>query len=361
MEGKKCLDDITIYRIENIIRLKEKYKVKQLMKLDANESPSCIKLKRKAYKKAFKMLNYYPDDDCMMLREELENKTGISKKNFLFGNGSSEIISLIVKAFIEKEDKIITPFPTFMPYITESKIAQANIEYVNLTNNYKIDLDEIVSRIDANVKLIFMINPHNPTGTFILQQQLEEFLEKVPDNILVVLDEAYIEYVEDDKKLDIKKLMDRYQNLCIIRTFSKGYGLAGIRLGYLIANETVISIIQKVKMPVNISSISQIIATEALKNDKYLKKYVTKNRKRKEYLYENLDKLKIPYIKSEANFIMIDLGEKATKIKNVFINNGIIVNGNFYGMESFLRVTIGKQKELKKLIQIVKKEEGDHK
>lgn len=358
MEGKKCLDDITIYRIENIIRLKEKYKVKHLMKLDANENPSCIKLKRKACKKVFKMLNYYPDDNCMMVRQELENKTGISKERFLFGNGSSEIISLIVKAFIEKEDKIITPFPTFMPYITESKIAQANIEYVNLTNNYKINLDEILSRIDTSVKLIFIINPHNPTGTFIQQQQLETFLEKVPNNILVVLDEAYIEYVEDEEKLDIKELMDQYQNLCIVRTFSKGYGLAGIRLGYLIANETVISIIQKVKMPVNVSSISQIIATEALRNDKYLKRYATKNKKRKEYLYQNLDKLSIQYIKSKTNFVMIDFGEKVTKMKNVFLHNGIIVNGNFYGMESFLRITIGKQKELKKLIQIIKKEEG---
>lgn len=355
MEGKECLERISVCRIENIKRLKEKYAKKDLKKLDANENPKCINLRQKKVKKALKNLNYYPDNDCTMLSKELENRLRLTKENFLFGNGSSEIISLIIKAFINPKDKVITPFPTFMPYITESKIAQADIEYISLTKDYKIDLDEMLNKIDNKTKIIFVVNPHNPTGTIISENEFESFLKKVPKNILVVLDEAYIEYINENRKMNIKKLINKYKNLCAIRTFSKAYGLAGLRIGYLIANENIIDIIKKVKLPVNISCIAEYIATETLKNDKYLTTTINKNNKIKEYLYKNLKELNIPYIESETNFVMIDFGNIAEKIKNVLIENGIVVNGNFHGMENFLRITIGNKNDIKKLIKILKK------
>ena len=354
MEGKECLEKITICRIENIKRLKEKYKTKNIIKLDANENPRCINLKSRTIKKALKNLNYYPDNDCSMLSKELEKRLMLTEKNFLFGNGSSEIISLIIKAFINPKEKVITPFPTFMPYITESKIAQAEIEYINLTKDYKINLNEILNKIDNKTKIIFVVNPHNPTGTIISENEFESFLEKVSKNILVVLDEAYIEYINENKKMNIKKLINKYKNLCVIRTFSKAYGLAGLRIGYLIANENIIDIIKKVKLPVNISCVAEYIATETLKNDKYLKTTINKNNKIKKYLYKNLNEFNIPYIESETNFVMIYFGNIAEKIKNILIEHGIVVNGNFHEMENFLRITIGNKKDIKKLVKILK-------
>ena len=354
VEGKECLEKITICRIENIKRLKEKYERKNIRKLDANENPRCINLKRRTIKKVLKNLNYYPDNDCSMLSKELEKRLMLTEKNFLFGNGASEIISLIIKAFINPKEKVITPFPTFMPYITESKIAQAEIEYINLTKDYKINLNEILNKIDNKTKIIFVVNPHNPTGTIISENEFESFLEKISKNILVVLDEAYIEYINENKKMNIKKLINKYKNLCVIRTFSKAYGLAGLRIGYLIANENIVDIIKKVKLPVNISCISEYIATEALKNDKYLKTTINKNNKIKKYLYKNLKEFNIPYIESETNFVMIDFGNMAEKIKNILIENGIVVNGNFHKMENFLRITIGNEMDIKKLVKILK-------
>ncbi|MCI8345833.1 MAG: histidinol-phosphate transaminase [Clostridia bacterium] len=354
MEGKECLEKITICRIENIKRLKEKYARKNIRKLDANENPRCINLKRRTIKKAFKNLNYYPDTDCSMLSKELEKRLMLTEKNFLFGNGSSEIISLIIKAFINPKEKVITPFPTFMPYITESKIAQAEIEYISLTKDYKIDLNEILNKIDDKTKIIFVVNPHNPTGTIISENEFDSFLKKVSKNILVVLDEAYIEYLNENKKMNIKKLINKYKNLCVIRTFSKAYGLAGLRIGYLVANENIIDIIKKVKLPVNISCVAEYIATETLKNDKYLKTTINKNNKIKKYLYKNLKEFNIPFIESETNFVMVDFENIAEKIKNILIEHGIVVNGNFHEMENFLRITIGNKKDIKKLVKILK-------
>ncbi len=354
MEGKECLEKITICRIENIKRLKEKYARKNIRKLDANENPRCINLKRRTIKKAFKNLNYYPDTDCSMLSKELEKRLMLTEKNFLFGNGSSEIISLIIKAFINPKEKVITPFPTFMPYITESKIAQAEIEYISLTKDYKIDLNEILNKIDDKTKIIFVVNPHNPTGTIISENEFDSFLKKVSKNILVVLDEAYIEYLNENKKMNIKKLINKYKNLCVIRTFSKAYGLAGLRIGYLVANENIIDIIKKVKLPVNISCVAEYIATETLKNDKYLKTTINKNNKIKKYLYKNLKEFNIPFIESETNFVMVDFENIAEKIKNILIEHGIVVNGNLHEMENFLRITIGNKKDIKKLVKILK-------
>lgn len=350
MEERKFLKEVGECRISNIDALKVKYKTNKILKLDANENPSAINFNTRAWNKILKKINYYPDDACMKLRKELSTMLKLDKNNFLFGNGSSEIISLIIKTFVEVGDKVITPVPTFLPYITESKIAGAIVEEVTLTPDFKIDLNTILNKIDNKTKLIFIVNPHNPTGTLLEKDELRDFCAKVPQNILIVLDEAYIEYVNDSKKVDIKEFINQFKNLCVIRTFSKAYGLAGARIGYLIANPKLVTTVEKAKLPVNLSYISQMLAVEVLKNKQYLRNTIKKNEFTKKYLYRNLSKLGIEFIPTYTNFVMIKEKESNEMYENL-VDNGIVVNQNFKYMENFLRVTIGNMKDMKKMIK----------
>lgn len=359
MYAKTEITKVNTCRIENINALKKKYNLKKIIKLDANENPNCIKISKRRTKNMLNLINYYPDDSCMNLRNELSKILEIPENCFMFGNGSSEIISLIVKAFISKRDKIITPIPTFTPYIIEGQIAGAEVEMVKLTPNHKIDLEKIIEQIDINTKMIILVNPHNPTGTLIEKNDFYDFMNKIPNNILVVLDEAYIEYVDKDNRIDTLKAIKDYTNLCVLRTFSKAYGLAGVRVGYLISNPHIIEIIEKVKPPVNLSCISEFLATEVLKNEKHLEKTININNKSKEIFYKSLEELKIPYIHSYSNFVMIKPKQNVNELYEKLLNEGIVVNHNFSNMQDFLRITIGNKKQMNTVIKCIKNNEKE--
>ncbi len=354
MYEKAEITKIKTCRIDNINVLKEKYNLKKIIKLDANENPNCIRISKRKMKNMLKLINYYPDNNCTNLRNNLSKRLKVPENYFLFGNGSSEIISLIMKAFISKGDKVITPVPTFIPYIIESQIMGAKIEKVKLTPDYKIDLEGILDQIDITTKLIVLVNPHNPTGTLIEKNDFYDFMKKVPDNILVVLDEAYIEYVDKNKRIDILKSLKDYKNLCVIRTFSKAYGMAGVRVGYLISNSSIIEMVEKVKLAVNISCISEFLATEVLENENYLIKTINMNNKLKKLFYKSLEELNIPYICSYTNFVMIHPNQNANKLYKVLLNEGIVVKNNFYNMQDFLRITIGNIQQMNTVIKCIK-------
>jgi histidinol-phosphate aminotransferase len=179
-------------------------------------------------------------------------------------------------------------------------------------------------------------------------------MKKVPDDVLVLLDEAYIEYVDENKKIDIKKSVNNYKNLCILRTFSKAYGLAGARVGYLIANPKIIESVEKVKPSVNLSCVSEFLAIQAFKNKKYLEKTISINNRAREIFYKALDELKIFYIYSYTNFVMIRQNENSDELYQKLLNEGIVVNHNFYNMEDFLRITIGNKKQMNTVIKCIK-------
>ena len=357
MYERKEIAEIKPCRIENINVLKKKYNIKKIVKLDANENQNCIKISKRKLKNMLKLINFYPDNNCTNLRSKLSKKLGIPENCFLFGNGSSEIISLLIKAFIQEGDQVITPIPTFTPYIIESKIAGAEVEKIELTQNYKIDLEKIVEQIGIHTKLISVINPHNPTGTLIEKNEFYNFMEKIPNNILVILDEAYIEYVDKTKRIDVVEAIKHYKNLCILRTFSKAYGLAGARVGYLISNSHIIESMEKVKPPVNLSCISECLAIEALKNEKNLEKTLNINEKSKEMFYRNLEELNIPYISSYSNFVMIHPKQSVDILYQMLLDEGIVVNHNFLNMDDFLRITIGNKKQMRTVMKCIKKGE----
>lgn len=352
MNYKKALEKIEPYKpglSENDI--KEKYNLTKVVKLASNENPYGQSDHIKELFKDLNKIERYPDNYCKKLREKLAFKYTITNENLIFGNGSVEIIQMITRALIQADDEIITCSPTFQSYYLETFIEQGKVIDIPLTDSYKFDLDGIVSKITNKTKIIYIANPNNPTGTIITSSELTDFMKKIPNNILVVLDEAYAEFVNDKDYPDSIKLLQEFSNICILRTFSKAYGLAGLRVGYGISNPRFINELEKVRLPFNVSSIAQEAALIALEDIRFLNDCIENNRKVIENVYKRLDSYNIEYIKTEANFIMIDIKQDCKIIAEKLLENGFIVRPGFPNMNTFIRVTIGTESEMNDFVE----------
>lgn len=216
-------------------------------------------------------------------------------------------------------------------------------------------MEGILNKITSKTKIIYISNPNNPTGTIIEDIELISFLDKVPNSILVVLDEAYAEFVNSNKFPNSLKLIDKYSNICVLKTFSKAYGLASFRIGYGIANEELIEELEKVRVPFNVSAFSQKAAVMALEDEVFLNNCIKKNRQTIEFTYKKLDEYNIDYIETETNFIMINTKNDGNLISEKLQKNGFIVRPGFPDMESYLRVTIGTKDEMNEFIECLNK------
>ena len=221
----------------------------------------------------------------------------------------------------------------------------------DVRSNLKNNLNGILEKITEKTKIIYIPNPNNPTGTIVTHLELNQFLEKVPEDILVVIDEAYAEYVNDKNYPNSIELIDKYKNICILRTFSKAYGLAGLRIGYGISDKKIINELEKVRLPFNVSAIAQNAAIIALNDSEFLKGCIKNNREIIKFVYQKLEEYNINYIETEANFIMIDTGRDSNLISEKLQRNGFIVRPNFPNMQTFIRVTIGTKDEMKEFIE----------
>lgn len=352
MNYKKALEKIEPYKpglSEN--EIKEKYNLTKVVKLASNENPYGQSDHIKELFKDLNRIERYPDNYCKKLREKLAFKYTITNENLIFGNGSVEIIQMITRALIQADDEIITCSPTFQSYYLETFIEQGKVIDIPLTDSYKFDLDGIVSKITNKTKIIYIANPNNPTGTIITSSELTDFMKKIPNNILVVLDEAYAEFVNDKDYPDSIKLLQEFSNICILRTFSKAYGLAGLRVGYGISNPRFINELEKVRLPFNVSSIAQEAALIALEDTRFLNDCIENNRKVIENVYKRLDSYNIEYIKTEANFIMIDTKHDCKIIAERLLEKGFIVRPGFPNMNTFIRVTIGTESEMNDFVE----------
>ena len=339
--------------------IKKEYGITEIIKLGSNENPYGCSEKVKDILREEINTNIYPDNYVYYLRKKLSEKYKIGEENFIFGNGSVEILQMICRIMLDADDEVLTCKPTFQSYKSECIIQNAKIVEVPL-KKHKFDLQGILEKITEKTKIIFICNPNNPTGTIITEEEQKEFLSKVPKNILVLLDEAYYEYVTSEEYPKSINMLKEYENICILRTFSKAYGLAGLRIGYGIASKKIIEELEKVRVPFNISEITQKSAYVALEDEEFIKKCNEKNNEVKEYIYENLEKNNIEYIKTQANFIMINVQNDGVKIANKLLEKGIIVRPGFEDMGNFIRVTIGTKEEmqivLEELNKIIKQE-----
>lgn len=344
---RKYLDPILPYKPARTIEsARHEFGFETVIKLAGNEnnhgySPLVVK----AIQDSLQEIARYPDVEATALRKEITSWLSVSNHQILFGNGSFELISLIAQAFLEKDSESIIPTPSFGWYYIATVASGGTPKEVKLTD-FSIDLNTIYEEISDNTRLIWLCNPNNPTGTYFNANELDDFLTKIPGHILVVLDEAYADYADTKELPKTNELIQKFDNIICLRTFSKAYGLASLRIGYALANEEIIKILEKIKQPSNISLVAQEAAVAALKDRNFYEHVLRENEKGRNLYYKKLKEWDLPYIPSQGNFILFDTKEDSTKLELWYLKHGIFVrNGLEFGLEGWLRITIGTETE----------------
>jgi histidinol-phosphate aminotransferase len=244
-----------------IEELEREYGIKNSCKLASNENcAGASPLAIEAIKKELKNIYFYPESSCFYLKQKLANKFNFSLTKIIIGNGSNEIIELLVKTFVFPEEEILTFEKSFLIYKTVAQGANRKIIEAPLVHGFEYDLCEILKYVSSKTKLIFIANPNNPTGVIFKRVDFENFISKLPEDIILAIDEAYFEYVDDSQYPNSLLYHDKFKNLVTMRTFSKIYGLAGIRVGYGFANEIIVEYLNRVRQPFNINSLAQVAA-----------------------------------------------------------------------------------------------------
>lgn len=329
------------------------------IKLSANESalgpsPKAIK----EYNKVSKNFKRYPDSDGNFLRQVIANKFKIDKNRILLGSGSDQIFELICRAYLNKNDEVIVPKYSFIIYRIYSKINGAKIIYAN-EKNFTISVKEILSKVTKKTKIVFLANPNNPTGTCINKNEILYLRKKLRSNILLVIDDAYFEYVKQKNYFSGLKIFSSSKNVVVTRTFSKIYGLAGLRVGWGYASKEIINILNQLKPPFNVGRPALFAASAAVKDVSWLKKEVDHINKWNKILFKNFKEMNIETNDSKTNFLLISFNRVNINSKKVFqklASVGILVRKmDVYGIKNSLRITIGKSNENKKLISVFRK------
>ncbi|MFH1387183.1 MAG: histidinol-phosphate transaminase [bacterium] len=295
-------------------------------------------------------LQTYPDQKSTLLREALAKKLGVSDRSVVCGNGSDDIMQVLASTYLNPGDEVVISKNTFSLYELVTRIFGGKLVLVDLKDN-EISLDNIAKAITKKTKIIFLTNPNNPTGTIFSAEQFDSFIQKVPENILVVVDEAYAGFVESKEFPNIINYVKEGKNVLVLRTFSKYYGLAGLRVGYGIAKEALISPMLKTKMPFNVNRLAQVGAAAALEDKDFLEKTYQNNIEGKKCLYAELDKLSLSHKKTEANFIFVDIKKSADEMFLSLMKKGIIIRPlTSFGFPQAIRISIGTKEQNEKLI-----------
>lgn len=352
MKYRECLVNVAPYVPgKNEEEIKIEFNLEKVVKIASNENPYGPTPNIKEFLNSVNF-GIYPDNYMTNLRTKLSEKLNIAESKLLFGNGSVEIIQMISRAFLDKGDNIITQLPSFSSYFSEAKIQDAEVRTIKYNENYSFNLEEMLDLIDEKTKIVYITNPNNPLGTILTKDEVHNFVSKVPSNILVVIDEAYFEFVRDENYASGIELMNEFKNVCVLRTFSKAYALAALRIGYIVATEEIITNLEKVRVPFNASTIAQKCACIALDDDGYMKDSVGLIHKTIDYIYERLDKLNVEYIKTQANFIMINVNGASKEAVLKLMKKGFIVRDGFPLMNNWIRVSIGTLQDMEEFLKV---------
>ena len=330
-----------------------------IIKLSSNESsygPSPKVLEKINLQETLSNSHRYPNIDGAKLRDKLASIHNLNANQIVLGCGSDETLLFTALAFCQDGDEIIHARHGFEMYSIITKIVGATSKLVKEDDDFKVTVTSILDQVTPSTKIIYLANPNNPTGTYLTRNQIIDLLDKLPKSIILVLDGAYAEYVIKQDYDSGFSLVGQFENVIITRTFSKAYGLAGIRLGWCYSSKKVASILNKVKGPFNTQSLSQEMAIVALDDKEYLNKVIKSNHETKSWFESELEKIKIKTLPSEGNFSFVEMSnEEAKKISAHLANNGIIVRQlDSYGLANCLRITIGTKEEMEATINSLK-------
>lgn len=337
-----------------IEELEREYGIKDSIKLASNENPiGPSPLAVKAIESALEKLNRYPDGGAHVLVGKISEFLNVMPENIVLGNGSDEIIGMITRVFVQNGDEVIIPKPSFLMYDIMVKSAGATPVYSPL-KYLSIDLADIESKITSKTRVVFICNPNNPTGTAISKTDFENFIKNIPGNVLVVVDEAYIEFVNDK---NCANSLDYFKNnsLITLRTFSKAYGLAGLRIGYGIMHPTIADLINRVRQPFNASLLAQHGAAAALDDIAFLDKTKKMIKRGLDFLYKSFDDMGVRYFPTQTNFILIDVGMNADEVFERMLQKGVIIRSMAsYGYPEYIRVNVGLPEENSRFVESLK-------
>ena len=343
-----------------IEEVKRELNLKEVIKLASNENPfGCSLFVKKAIEREAVNINRYPDGGVFYLRQDLSKFLSVNPDEIIFGNGSNEIIDLIARTFLKEGDEVLSFQYSFIVYRLVTQLNGGIFKEVPVEKDLSRDLNKMLDSITEKTKIIFIDNPCNPTGFANLKEEMDEFIKKVPENVIVVIDEAYFEYAKEHGVpngihyvFPINPEIPENKNVIVLRTFSKAYGLAGLRIGFGISKREIIDILERVRQPFNVNHLAQVGAIEALKDQKFVEFCVSENEKGKEQLYEGLERLDIHFYPTYGNFILFKV-QNAEEVYDRLLKRGIIVRPAF-GMKDHLRVSIGTHEENEKFLENLK-------
>jgi histidinol-phosphate aminotransferase len=336
--------------------LEREYGIGDSIKLASNENPiGPSPMAVAAIKESINKLNRYPDGSGHDLIRKISNHIGFSPQQIVLGNGSDEIIGMLAVAMLQPGDEVILPVPSFLMYEIMVRGAGATPVFVPLIS-LSIDLEEIKEKMTSKTRMIFLCNPNNPTGTAISKKDFENFLHEMPPEVIVLVDEAYIEFVRDQNCVKSFEYMDNRRPLVTLRTFSKVYGLAGLRIGYGVMPAEIANILNRIRLPFNTNLLAQAGAGAALDDKIFLKKVISLVHEGLDFLYDALDGLGIHYFPTQTNFFLIDVGRDADEIYESMLRQGVIVRSmKSYGYPNYIRVNVGLYEENIRFIKALEK------
>jgi histidinol-phosphate aminotransferase len=343
-----------------ISELERELGISGIVKLASNENPlGCSPLAVAAMHGAIKTIALYPDGNCFELKDALSKRYGVEHERMVLGNGSNDMLELAARAFLTLGDKAVYSDHAFAVYpLATQAVGATGISVPAI--NFGHDLDAMrKAAVEQQAKLLFIANPNNPTGTFLTAADLLGFLRALPPQILVVLDEAYNEYLPVECRYDSVSWLKDFPNLIISRTFSKAYGLAGLRVGYAFANAQVADMMNRVRQPFNVNSVAQAAAVAALQDEAFVRQTHALNQRGMEQITQGLSKLGLEFIPSYGNFISFKIGNG---MKNYcrLLELGVIVRPiASYDMPDYLRVSIGLESENEKFLSALKQVLGE--
>jgi histidinol-phosphate aminotransferase len=325
------------------------------IKLASNENPLPPSDRvQKAIIAALGSLDRYPDGSGFYLRQGLAKKHGVMPDQVVLGNGSNELIELLVRTFLRPGDEAVVPHPSFVVY---PMIVQAagGVRVMVMLRDFRLDLDAMARAITPMTKVVFVANPNNPTATIVTRDEVEHFMSRVPERTIVVFDEAYIEFAMGPDFPDTLALVKQGRKVVVLRTFSKASSLAGLRVGYGIADADAIALMNRIRQPFNVNSLAQVAGLAALDDEAHTLECVRMIEAGRHFLYDEFKRIGLQYVPSRANFILVDVGRNAADIYQKLLHQGVIVRPMTpFGLETALRITVGTPEENRKLVKALR-------
>jgi histidinol-phosphate aminotransferase len=339
-----------------IEELEREYGISDSIKIASNENPLGPSPRAvAAIRETIGNLHRYPDGAGHDLVAGRARRLGVAPSNIVIGNGSDEIIALLTKTLLDPGDEVILPTPSFLMYAICARSDGAKVVAVPL-KKLTLDLDAILERVNPRTRIVFLCNPNNPTGTIIKQAQFDAFLAALPPEIVVVVDEAYIEFVKDPQCLDGITALDSGRPVATLRTFSKVYGLAGLRVGYGVMPEPLAEILNRVRPPFNVNALAQSAALAALEDREFVARTVATVHRGLDQLTAALDRMGVDHFPTQTNFFLIDVKRDADELFEAMLRQGVIVRSmRSYGYPQYIRINVGLPEENRLFIEALER------